>query len=188
MPKGHFGPAVIGEDQYEDEQQEVVTERRDMFGDSVLSGSNMIDEAPDTPAQADADEDEGPMGYEFKASGSYVEVTAPDGEVVESDSPSGKWHGKEAALEAAWEHAEAHEAERHEEADVVDLTMDEVAEYLAESPGTGDEIMRAEIQRPDGVRVEVIDMLEEVEVAKDDPRPEVLETLASLRPDTDDEE
>ena len=53
-------------------------------------------------------DDEGyPEGYGHEKTGAYVELTAPDGTPVPSDSPSGKWHGDDAAKAAAWKHWEA---------------------------------------------------------------------------------
>lgn len=48
-----------------------------------------------------------PDGYKHTRHGAYVAVLSPQGEVVASDSPSGKYKGENAAQEAAWKHKEA---------------------------------------------------------------------------------
>lgn len=64
---------------------------------------------PEGPEQGEAG-DGWPDGYSWESDGAYYAVRDPDGEPVESDAPSGKWHGENAAQEAAWDH-EAGEAE-----------------------------------------------------------------------------
>lgn len=217
---GQFGPAVIGEDAFEAEQQEVEEERRLTFGEAVISGSNMGTEPPATDAEPEEEEDDIPEGYEIEFSGAYGTVYAPDGTQVtaDADTESGKYHGREAAVEAAWAHAEREEAEEEPEAapedeeesggeeepegehgfpeegvtpeDVKDATIEEVHAALEENPALVDQFMHAEIVREDGVRAEVLDAMEEAELGKEEPRDEVLESLESLRAElqTPDEE
>lgn len=202
--RGQFGPAVIGEQEFEAEQQEVEEERRLTFGDAVVGGSNMTSEPPETAAEADEEEDPLPEGYEVDFAGAYGTVIAPDGTQVteDADTDSGKYHGKDASIDAAWAHAEAQEAEEEPEGDhgfpeegvtpedVKDATIEEVEAALEENPALVDQFMHAEIVREDGVRPAVLDAMEEAELGRDEPRDEVLESLDSLRAEIqpDDEE
>lgn len=189
--KGQFGPAVIGEQAYEDEQEEVVTEQRDTFGEAVVGGSNMTSDTPDTSASPEEESDPFPDGYHVEMSGGYGVLTDPDGERVTlgADTQNDKYHGRESAREAAWEHArqeeasqgEAEEAAEESADDLTDATIEEAEQALAENPALVDRFLRTEIQRPDGIRPEVIDAMEAAESSKDEPREEVFETLESLR-------
>lgn len=210
-PAGHFGPAVIGEEQHEEEQRIVEEEQRLKFGDRVVGGSNMEAEPPEVSASPEQSGEDVPEGYTIEMSGAYAEVTAPDGEQVthEADTDNGKYHGKEAAKEAAWEHQRRQEIEASEgegegaeaesspapeaegwetEEAIQDATIEEAERALEANPALVDQFMRAELTRPDGVRPEVVDAMEDAELGRDEPRESVLETLDSMRAELETEE
>ncbi len=63
---------------------------------------------PEEETAPEGDEADGwPDGYTHTRHGAYVAVVAPGGELVLSDSPSGKFRGLDAGQEAAWKHKEA---------------------------------------------------------------------------------
>ncbi len=65
--------------------------------------------APDTePTTTDDDPGDGwPEGVTFDRKGAYFALTGSDGKPIESDAPSGKFLGENAAQEAAWAYERA---------------------------------------------------------------------------------
>ena len=75
----------------------------------ILDGSEEVAPEPTPEPEPEiapkGDEKDGwPDDYTFKKRGAYVAVWAPDGDQVNSSTPSGKFKGENAAQEAAWLH------------------------------------------------------------------------------------
>ena len=75
------------------------------FGEGEIIPSSPEPEGPEIDPDVDW-----PAGYEFAQAGGYLTVTAPDGGAVSSDTPSGKWLGREAGRRAAWRHLQGDDA------------------------------------------------------------------------------
>lgn len=184
---GHFGPGVIGEEEYEREQEllQQATGPGSKFGTAVTQHPEGEPEGPPSDASDELQEDELPDGYELQMRGpNYYEVTRPDGSQVEGPTPKGLFEGKTRSIQAAWEDQLNEELERKEEAEreAAQGSIEEIKDRLKDNPDAVDSVMNKELQRADGPREEVFRAVyhAETELRDGEPRPEVLEVLADF--------
>lgn len=212
-PVGKYGPAVIGEEQYEKEQKlldehgrgegskfgPAITEDRDQDPDfqTVHQGK-----APEPVKMEDVsleggDEDEEPSpeeqlppGYSLEGgSGGYYTLLGPDGEKVEGSTSSGKWGpGVDKAIAGAAHHFE--EQVKQEETDETagaeaQVSVEELRGILENDPGQVDAFVRAELGRAEGPRLEALRLLRDTEAAKESPRQESIEALEEMIADVE---
>lgn len=191
---GKYGPAVLGEDEY-DRQQEAIEE---MDEDTSRFGPRVLDEWKGREAEEEEVPESGPRseeidsrseleealppGYEVEGGrGGYYTLKGPDGQKIEGSTESGKWGpGPGAALAAAREHYEAQR--KQEETDdaagaAEQLSLDELAAVLDRDPTQIDALTRAEFDRAEGPRPEGLQILMDAEESRDNPRPESLAAL-----------
>lgn len=209
MAPSGFGPRVIGEEDYE-EEQETLEQSRHVFGERVVGEKaeepSLQDDEPEesSSSQEPTLEERLPEGYDATGSGGWYTLGAPDGSTVENpETGSGKWQGKDTVVKAAKAHQAQQEAEAKEEAEeeaeteerwddeaAAEASIEEVREALEANNSTEliDRFTRAELTREGPVRSEVLDAIRDAEERREDPRDEVFSTLESLRPDAEDTE
>lgn len=73
--------------------------------DEAAHGTGEVDPPPVTTT--DDPTDGWPTGVTFDRKGAYFALTGSDGKAIESDTPSGKFLGEDAAQEAAWAYEKA---------------------------------------------------------------------------------
>lgn len=205
-PIGKYGPAVIGEEKYEEEQ--AIIERQggldgQKFGPAITES---LDQNPDfdtvhqadprdfdgTPSVSVEAEDEEPSpeeqlppGYSLEGGkGGYYILIGPDGERVEGPTGSGKWGpGVDKAIEGAAHHYE--EALKQEETDEqagadAQVSVDQLRGVLESDPGQVDAFVRAEMARAEGPRLEALRLLRDTEASKENPRQESIAALDQM--------